>query len=101
MNQTKNNALLGAVIAGLMGAAVMAAPASAKSMKAPKMIHCFGVNKCKGFGSCSGQGHSCAGMNSCKGQSWLPMPKKSCQALAGGSVNVPVKPSKKMSGAMK
>jgi len=102
MNKTANKALLGAAVAGIMGACIMAAPSavSAKRMKAPKLIKCFGVNKCAGFGSCGGQGHKCAGKNSCKGLGWLLMPKKSCEALAGGSVGAPAKPAKPMSKGM-
>jgi uncharacterized membrane protein len=83
----KRSVLVKAAVAGLMGAAIMAAPgvAGAKT-KAPKDVKCYGVNKCKGFGKCSGGSHSCAGKNSCKGQAWLPMPKDSCLAIDGGSL---------------
>ncbi len=95
MDKKKNKALLSAAVAGLMGAALMAVPAAAK--KAPKLVHCYGVNKCKGHASCMGKGHMCAGKNSCKGQGWLAMPAKSCENIEGGSL----KPVKKMSMPMK
>ena len=92
MEKRMNKALLGAAVAGIMGAAMMAAPASAKQRKAAKNVKCYGVNKCAGHGSCGGKGHQCAGKNSCKGQGWLPMPKKSCENIEGGSLT-PVKPA--------
>ena len=86
----KRSILVKAAIAGLMGAAVIAAPgiAGAKT-KASKDVKCYGVNKCKGFGKCASKAGGCAGTNSCKGQGWLPMPKDSCLALDGGSLTPP------------
>jgi uncharacterized membrane protein len=91
---TENSRLLTAAVAGLMGLAAVAAAAdkpAAKSSKkaADKTVHCYGVNKCKGFGKCGGQGHECAGQNTCKGQGWLPMPKSSCEAIEGGTTTAP------------
>ena len=88
----KKNMLLKAAVAGLMGAAVVAAPSFAKdgkgAAKAEKdgNVKCYGVNKCKAMGKCGGAGHECAGQNTCKGQGWLKMPKDSCLAIEGGSL---------------
>lgn len=85
----KRSVLVKAAVAGLMGAAIVAAPAvagdKAKAAK-NKDVKCYGVNKCSGHGKCGGPGHECAGKNSCKGQGWLPMPKDSCLAIEGGSL---------------
>ena len=90
---TNNSKLLTAAVAGLMGMTAMAASAGDKpaAKKADKdaNVHCYGVNKCKGMGKCSGPGHGCAGANTCKGQGWLPMPKSSCEAIEGGSTTAP------------
>jgi len=86
----KRNMLLKAAVAGLMGAAMIAAPSFAKDGKAKKApdtnAKCYGVNKCGGHGKCGGPGHECAGKNSCKGQGWLSMPKDSCLNIEGGSL---------------
>jgi uncharacterized membrane protein len=94
----KRDMLLKAAVAGLMGVAVVSSTGSAKDAKmkekADKNVHCYGVNKCSGAGKCGGEGHDCAGQNSCKGQGWLPMPKDSCLAIEGGSLE-PKKAAKK------
>ncbi|HVE15064.1 MAG TPA: DUF2282 domain-containing protein [Elusimicrobiota bacterium] len=88
----KRNLLLNAAVAGLMGAAVVAAPAMAakdgkmKKGDAEKNVKCYGVNKCSGLGKCGQAGHECAGKNTCKGAGWLMMPKDSCLAIEGGSL---------------
>lgn len=93
MRSNRSKALLGAAVAGLMGAAIGAAPASAKGMKkaakGDALASCWGVNKCGGHAhSCMGKS-SCAGKNSCKGQGWLAMPKESCLSIEGGSLTPP------------
>ncbi|MBI3553607.1 MAG: hypothetical protein HY077_14010 [Elusimicrobia bacterium] len=84
--------LLSAAVAGLMGVAALASagdkPAAKKADKDAN-VHCYGVNKCKAMGKCSGPGHACAGHNTCKGQGWLPMPKSSCDAIEGGTTEAP------------
>lgn len=47
------------------------------------IIHCAGVNACKGQGRCGTAEHSCKGANACKGQGILPLTKKECEALGG------------------
>jgi uncharacterized membrane protein len=88
----KNKALLAAAVAGIIGAA---GTAHAKEKKAESkmamtggndLVNCYGVNKCSGAGKCGGEGTSCAGTNKCKGMGWLPMPKDSCLAIEGGSL---------------
>ncbi len=46
--------------------------------------HCYGINKCKGTGDCSGKGHQCAGHNSCKGKGHINLPKDICLRITGG-----------------
>jgi len=86
----RNNMLVRAAMAGLVGAAIVAAPAqAAKKKQMAEVTKCYGVNKCKTLGKCSGAGHECGGQNGCKGQGWLLMPKESCLALDGGSLTAP------------
>ncbi len=57
------------------------APANAK---AAKSVHCFGINTCKGQGSCKSAKNACKGQNSCKGQGWLPEKSaKACTKMGG------------------
>ncbi len=56
-----------------------AAPAPASGAKG----ECWGVNACKGQGSCGGVGHECAGHNACKGQGWLSLSKSECDGKNG------------------
>jgi uncharacterized membrane protein len=94
MNMTGKKALLGAAVAGIMGAALASAPASAKEKGGAGAAKCWGVNKCGGHAhSCMGKG-SCAGKNSCKGQGWLAMPKESCENIEGGTLTPPRKAEK-------
>lgn len=89
----KNALLVKAAVAGLIGAAIAAAPAHAAKKKVKgqmaEVVKCYGVNSCKGHGKCSGAGHECAGQNSCKGQGWLLMPAESCTSIEGGSLTPP------------
>ena len=91
MNE-RTSSLLKAAVAGIVGAAAIAAPSMAKDAAKKQMaevVKCYGVNKCKAAGKCGGAGHTCAGTNTCKGQGWLLMPKDSCTALEGGSLTAP------------
>ncbi len=61
---------------------VAAGPALAK--KATAIVHCAGINSCKGMSACKTEKSSCKGMNSCKGQGWLPEKSaKACEAKGG------------------
>ena len=88
MDGKTQRAVVTAAVVGLL-AAVGAASASAEAGhdhgaasgdKAP----CYGINKCKGTGSCGGGGRSCAGTNACKGQGQLELDKDTCLKIEGG-----------------
>ena len=83
MRETTKNvgALLASAIAGLL---VMAGTTTTASAVEGETVHCYGVNKCKGTGSCGGKGHTCAGENSCKGQGYLDIDKETCLKIEGG-----------------
>ena len=74
--------LIASAVAGLMVAGSMVGTAFADD--ADTDVKCYGVNECKGQGSCGGEGHACAGNNECKGQGYLKMSKEACLALEGG-----------------
>jgi len=75
-------ALRASAAAGLiLGGAVLARADEGKT--GGDMVHCAGVNSCKGEGACAGAGHSCAGKNACKGQGWAEMSKDECLKKGG------------------
>jgi uncharacterized membrane protein len=91
MNKTQI-ALLGAAMAGLMGASAMAGTKKPMKGEVAENVPCYGINKCAGHGKCGGAGHACAGNNTCKGEGWLKVPKDVCEEIQGGSLTPP-KPS--------
>lgn len=50
-----------------------------------KLVHCYGVNTCKGQSDCKTAHNDCKGMNSCKGHGFKSMTAQACEA-AGGSL---------------
>ena len=75
---------------GLAAAAAMLAMSGASTAayaKAPagkaEVVHCYGVNTCKGTSDCKSYGHECKGQNECKGQGFKAESKKSCLAQGG------------------
>jgi uncharacterized membrane protein len=71
--------------AALIAAAIAVAPtaAFAKNDKAAEVVHCYGVNTCKGSSDCAAGAHSCKGQNECKGQGFKALSKKECSAQGG------------------
>ena len=63
-------------------AAAPTAPAFAKQAGA-QVVHCYGVNSCKGTSDCKSAHNDCKGMNSCKGQGFKEMTAKKCTAAHG------------------
>jgi hypothetical protein len=83
----KNQILVKAAIAGLMGASAMVATAAFAANPAPG--HCMGANSCKGKGACAVDGqNSCKGQNTCKGKSYLETTKAKCDAMAKTNKNI-------------
>jgi hypothetical protein len=80
MTVISGSSIAAAAIALTMSGVTLA-PASAK---AAKSVHCFGINACKGQGSCKSAKNACKGQNSCKGQGWLPEKSaKACTKMGG------------------
>jgi len=52
------------------------------------VVHCYGVNSCKGTSDCKSGNHDCKGQNECKGQGFKALSVKACKA-AGGSLTEP------------
>ena len=58
----------------------------ADDAKAASVVHCYGINTCKGTSDCKTAKNECKGMNSCKGMGWnAKASAKECTA-AGGKV---------------
>ncbi len=47
------------------------------------MIHCTGINACKGKSDCKTADNACKGMNSCKGKGFVAMSDKDCKEKGG------------------
>ncbi|HJQ84945.1 MAG TPA: hypothetical protein VKA21_12760 [Candidatus Binatia bacterium] len=81
--KAKRGMLIASAAAGLILGGAVVARAGEKA--GGDMVHCAGINSCKGQGACSGAGHGCAGKNACKGQGWIDTSKDEC-AKKGGKV---------------
>ncbi len=71
---------LATAAAGLF-AATLATPVLAA--KHEGMVHCLGVNGCKGKSDCATADSACKGHNGCKGKGWVAMSAKDCKAKGG------------------
>ncbi len=78
---TRSGAVIAAAAAVLMANAVVP-PAQAAGDYAVK---CFGLNACKGHGSCKTAGNACKGKNACKGMGMTMMSKSKCLAKGGST----------------
>ena len=74
--------------AALIAAAMTALPTPAIAKGKAEVVHCYGVNTCKGTSDCAAGTHSCKGQNECKGQGFKALTKKAC-AAQGGSLTEP------------
>jgi hypothetical protein len=75
---------LATAAAGLFATASIPATAA----KHEGMVHCVGVNACKGKGECASASNACKGQNACKGKGWMSMSAKDCQTK-GGKAEMP------------
>ena len=81
----KFNVTSGAVIAAAAAAFVMNTVPTSTPASADYKIKCFGVNACKGHGSCKSTANACKGKNACKGQGFEMMGKAKCMASGGST----------------
>jgi hypothetical protein len=52
---------------------------AAQAGESGEVVHCKGVNACKGQTDCANPGHDCSGKNSCKGKGWKSMSAEECE----------------------
>ena len=71
---------IAAAAAGLFAAASI--PSISMAAEAG-MVHCLGVNGCKGKSSCKTADNACKGLNSCKGKGMMEMSAKDCKTKGG------------------
>ena len=71
------------IIAGCQTATESAPTASASTNNTADLVHCYGVNVCKGHNDCGTAENSCGGKASCKGSGFVAMPSKACGDVGG------------------
>ena len=57
--------------------------ARAQEASGGKQVTCFGINSCKGHGSCKTAQNDCKGHNACKGQGNTITSAEDCSAKGG------------------
>lgn len=75
--------LIGAAVAGMIGAGAVVSLAHAEGEAMKDMVKCMGVNECKGHGACHTSSNGCKGKNECKGKGVMMMSKTDCEAKGG------------------
>ncbi|MFC3814238.1 hypothetical protein [Lysobacter sp. GCM10012299] len=76
-----------ALIAAGMAFAAPTASAQAKSSDKVELVHCSGVNACKGHNDCKTADNACKGQGSCKGKGFVAASKKACDDIGGKRVD--------------
>ena len=71
---------LATAAAGLF-AATLATPVLAA--KHEGMVHCLGINGCKGKSDCATADNACKGHNACNGKGWVATSAKDCTKKGG------------------
>ncbi|MBI3544970.1 MAG: hypothetical protein HY081_00010 [Gammaproteobacteria bacterium] len=87
-NRTPKYENAGIALATLAASLFLSAPI-AQAAQEEAIIHCAGVNACKGQGRCGSAEHACKGANACKGKGILPLTEKECAAQGGKPKELP------------
>jgi hypothetical protein len=78
---------LAIMAAGLASGASAAGKTASKTAMAPaesvQLVHCSGVNSCKGHNDCKTANNACKGQGSCKGTGFAAVPEAACTSLGG------------------
>ena len=64
-------------------AAAAPAGSSGAAINVRDMVHCYGVNSCKGTADCKTAEHDCKGMNGCKGHGFKALAAGVCLKRGG------------------
>lgn len=81
MNAKTTFSMTGAALA--IAAAGLFAGLSTQVMAEEAMVHCYGINGCKGQNDCKTASNACKGMGSCKGQGFMSTSPSDCKAKGG------------------
>ena len=76
-----SGAALAAAAAGIFALAPISGAVAGESAK----VQCFGVNGCKGMGSCKTAMNACKGHNSCKGKGFVELSADDCKEKGGST----------------
>ncbi len=74
--------MLISAVAGLL-AVNMAKAADQPAAGEGERVHCYGINKCKGAGDCSGKGQQCARHKTYADKGHINLPKDVCLRIKG------------------
>ena len=80
---TLKSGVSAAATAALLAMAMTSAAPVFSAEGAGKLVHCYGVNTCKGSSDCKAGAHDCKGQNSCKGTGFKAMTEAACTAAGG------------------
>lgn len=81
----KLNATTGAALAAAAAILVANVTVPAAAGSTSYKVKCFGLNACKGHGSCKSAGNACKGHNACKGKGYSMISKSRCLAKGGST----------------
>ena len=82
MNKTNKQLLLGAAIAGMVGASLSLPHVSFAAADKADEGKCMSANDCKGHGGCATAKNDCAGKNGCKGEGFVKTTAANCKKLS-------------------
>ena len=88
MNSAQKTISLAATAAMLAATGLSISAHAAEKAKPKDLVHCYGINTCKGTSDCATAKTSCKGQNSCKGSGFISTTAKEC-AAKGGSLTEP------------
>jgi uncharacterized membrane protein len=88
MNSANKTISLAATAAMLAMTGLSISAHAAEKAKPKDLVHCYGINTCKGTSDCATAKTSCKGQNECKGNGFISTTAKEC-AAKGGSLTEP------------
>lgn len=80
---TKNTVGFAAVAALIALSSGVPSTAFARKADDAKLVHCYGVNSCKGSSDCKTAKNDCRGQNDCKGHGFKELTAQACKARGG------------------
>ena len=89
MNGLSKGMLIASAAAALVMSGTIVARAADKT--GGDVVHCAGINACKGKGSCTGAENACKGKNDCKGKGFVDVSSADECMKKGGKVVEPKK----------